>query len=102
MDFTWSIWPIVKRRLRRQENARGEWSVVDLVRGYRICRYNHEAHGGTHVHFPEHGPSSDIIELEDAHAAEMVMRRYHEEHQEFDLKKLQGVIEQWRSASAAD
>lgn len=94
------MWPIVKWRLRRQESRRGEWSVLDPLRGYRICRYYHARHGGTHVYHPENGPAIGPVPLTKPQEAETVMRRYHEKHETFDLRKLEREIEQWRSESA--
>ena len=90
----------MKLRLRRQETSRGEWSVLDTLRGYRICRYNHLHHEGTHVHHPENDPPLATVDLATPAEAEIVMRRYHEEHDTFDLGKMQEVIERWRSESA--
>lgn len=91
----------MKLRLRRQESSRGEWSVLDRVRGYRICRYNHPHHGGTHVHHPETSVPLATVDVEAAHEAEAVMRRYDDTHDAFELTKLQEVIKTWKSESAA-
>lgn len=91
----------MKLRLRRQESVRGEWSVLDLVRGYRICQYNHPHHGGTHVHHPETSAPRALVDVDTMREAEIVMRRFHEEHDTFDVKKLQEVIDAWKSESAA-
>lgn len=90
----------MKLRLRRQETGRGEWSVLDPLRGYRICRYNHTHHEGTHVHHPENGPPLSTVDLATPQEAEIVMRRYHEQHATFDLTNLKEVIDTWRSESA--
>ncbi len=90
----------MKLRLRRQVSVRGEWSVLDLVRGYRICHYNHRHHGGTHVHHPESSAPLAAVAVESAQEAEAVMRRYHDKYDAFDLAKLVEVIETWKSESA--
>jgi hypothetical protein len=73
--------------------------VLDPRRGYRICRYHHAKHGGTHVHYPETAAPMAIVELSKPQEAEAIMLRYHAEHDAFDFEKLQEVIEKWRSAS---
>lgn len=85
--------------MRRQETGRGEWSVLDPIRGYRICRYNHRYHDGTHVHQPENAPPLGAVDLDTPKEAEAVMRRYHEENEPFDLAGLREVIKQWKSES---
>lgn len=74
--------------------------MLDPLRGYRICRYNHGHHEGTHVHHPENDPPLATLDLATPQEAETVMRRYHEKHDAFDLDHLQEVIETWRSESA--
>lgn len=88
--------------MRRQETDRGEWSVFDPLRGYRICRYNHPHHGGTHVHHPENDRPVGPVDLNTPQEAEAVMRRYHERHDAFALNKLKEVIATWRSESGDD
>ncbi len=92
----------MKLRLRRQENDRGEWSVLDRVRGYRICRYNHRHHDGTHVHFPETSEPLAPVDVASADEAVAVMTAYHGEHDSFALDRLQEVITTWKSASDAE
>ena len=91
----------MKLRLRRQESSRGEWSVLDPIRGYRICRYNHAHHGGTHVHHPENDPPVAPVDLATPRDAETVMHRFDEKHDAFDLKHLHEVIKTWKSESGA-
>ena len=92
---------MVKLRLRRQETGRGEWSVYDPIRRYRICRYDHAHHGGTHVHHPENATPLATVDIETPQEAETVMRRYHETHESFELKQLHEVIHTWKSESGA-
>lgn len=92
----------MRLRLRRQGNDRGEWSVLDLARGYRICRYNDHHHGGTHIHFPETGDAADLVDVSSAAEAESLLRAYHDAHDHFDPDRFQEVYRRWRSASDAD
>jgi hypothetical protein len=90
----------VKLRLRRQETGRGEWSVFDPLRGYRLCRFNHLHHEGTHVHHPENEVPLASVDVNTPQEAEIVMRRYHDQHEAFNLTKLKEVIDTWKSESA--
>lgn len=90
------------RWLRRTENDHGEWSVTDLRRGYRICRYNHGSHEGVHVHHPIDadpvlavGPEA----IPSAAAAEHLARRYADEHEVLEADTFQEVVDAWRSGS---
>jgi kynurenine formamidase len=47
--------------LKEVDNAAGEWSVTDLQRGYRICRFNHQSHSGTHLHAPILATAGDNV-----------------------------------------
>lgn len=83
--------------LERHGNASGEWCVADLRRAYRVCNYNHERHGGPHIH--ARGGRTVAVGVPSAHAAERIMRRFAEEHDAFDLEAFRKEVERWKSAS---
>ncbi len=91
----------MKLRLRKQETGRGEWSILDQARGYRICHFNHPHHGGTHIHYPETSSDLETVDIGTPQEAEQVMRLYHELHDAFNLVKLTEVIQAWKSVSDA-
>lgn len=89
----------MKWRLRRQENDGGEWSVFDPALDYRICRYNHQHHRGTHLHHPSASRAGPRLEVASAGEADAIMRRYQARHTSFDLAKLKQEIRTWKSES---
>ena len=70
---------------------------MDLVRGYRVCAYNHEKHGGTHVHRDLGGGEIFPVNLESADEAEVVMGRFARISRAFDEKGFREVVRKWRS-----
>lgn len=90
------------RWLERVENRFGDWSFTDLRLDYRVCAYNHGAHGGVHVHHPIHGDPVGTVPLEDPWEAERVVRRYAVGGDAFTLDAFVEVIERWRSGSSGD
>lgn len=89
----------MKRWLRVQENTAGEWSVTDLMRGYRVCAYNEDAHQGVHVHHPIKDGDTRPTRIEDRREAEAVVRLYASEHEWFTWKTFEECVERWRSES---
>ena len=88
------------RWLRRETNATGEWTVVDLQRGYRICAYHVHHHGGVHIHVPENGPVVATVDIPDARQAERIVRAYARNHRSFHLASFLKEVTRWRSASS--
>lgn len=89
----------MRRWIIRQENAVGEWTVIDMQNGYRICAFNEEAHGGVHVHFPLRGPALKTVDVPDPRAAEAIMTRYAKTHDGFSMASFLAEVKRWRSAS---
>lgn len=89
----------MKWRLRRQENAGGEWSVLDPSLDYRICRYNHQHHHGTHLHSPSDAGAGPSLNVGSAAEADAIMRRYHANHGTFTLENLKQEVKTWKSES---
>ena len=86
----------MSRWIEVQENAVGEWSVIDARLDYRICRYNVREHGGTHVHHPIRaaaGPTVPIVDLEDAREC---AERYEREFDRFELEQFLELIQAWK------
>ena len=89
----------MKWRLRRQENEAGEWCVLDPSLDYRICRYNHEHHHGTHLHHPSDAGAGPNLNVGSAAEADAIMRRFHTKHGTFNLEKLKREVKTWKSES---
>lgn len=90
------------RWLRRRDAGKGgEWSVADLQRGYRLCAYNHDEHGGPHIHIQGKGGKDQVepTDIATSGEAEAVIRAYAEELDHFDLKRFRERVRTWRSAS---
>lgn len=73
--------------------------MIDLLRDYRICRYNHQIHAGTHLHAPIPGQVISSVDIESEAEASQVIRLYAESHDVFDLDSFQEVVHEWKSAS---
>lgn len=86
------------RWLKHRRTGRGEWSVTDLRRDYRVCNYNDEHHGGPHLHHPVTGPVVATLDVTEAEA-DLVARRYAEGHATFHLERYQETLNTWRSES---
>lgn len=89
----------MRQLLRRKENDAGEWSATDLVRNYRICRYNDRAHGGTHVHHPIESEAGQNLELASLAEAVEIIELFAAESDSFDLDLLREVVRRWKSGS---
>lgn len=85
--------------LQRRENARGEWTVVDLRLGYRVCAYNHRLHGGTHVHSDLSEGEVFPVEIPDRRQAEALMLHYGLVTNRFDRRRFEEVLGTWRFES---
>ncbi len=86
------------RWLKRRSTGRGEWSVADLDREYRICNYNDEHHGGPHIHVPINGTVVGNTALTESEA-DLMVRRYASKHESFDFAKFNQEVSTWRSES---
>lgn len=99
MQLTWSLRPIVKWRLRRQENPGGEWALFDPSLDYRICRYNHAHHHGTHLHHPSDARAGPSLNVGTAGEAEVIMNRYRANYESLNLENLKREVKTWKSES---
>ncbi|MBI2078452.1 MAG: hypothetical protein HYT80_08820 [Euryarchaeota archaeon] len=86
------------RWLKRRSTGRGEWSVADLHRDYRMCNYNDEHHGGPHIHVPINGPVVGVAALTESEA-DLMVRRYGSTHEAFDLASFNQEVITWKSES---
>lgn len=89
----------MERWLRVTDNGHGEWSILDLERGYRICSFNHSTHGGVHLH---HGAASRRVAITRLADALAVVRRYAAEHEAFDPDRFETVVKTWNSGPSTD
>lgn len=89
----------MERWLRIADNGHGEWSVLDLDRGYRICSFNHLAHGGPHLHY---GVAVWPLQILDLRHAVQLARAYASHHEGFEWKRFKEVHDEWRSGPSTD
>lgn len=85
--------------LVRHANEHGEWCITDLRRTTRVCAYNHEAHGGTHVH--ARGRRTIPVDIATAEEAERIVRAYAADHDAYEPGAFRKEVERWRSASTS-
>lgn len=88
--------------LKVNENPGEEWCVTDLKRDFRICNYNHQAHGGPHLHAPIGARASEAVPVRTASDAEAFARAFAAAHKEFSLKAYRGQVKKWKSALKSD
>ena len=73
--------------------ANGLWRTYGAAIG---SAGNHEAHGGTHLHFPLDGPVIGPIDIDGEADAADVIRAYAANHDSFDLVMFREVTREWR------
>lgn len=73
--------------------------MTDLVRDYRVCHFNHQAHGGPHLHAPIGARASLPLPLRSCAEAEALVRAYAARHPSFSARTFQEQAKAWRSAS---
>lgn len=83
----------------RRRNKRDEWTVIDLLRNYRICHYNHDTHAGAHLHAPIEGPAFAHVHVGSEAEASQIIRAYAQSHDAFDMDSFQEVVRRWKSES---
>lgn len=88
------------RRFRVRDAGHGEWSVLDMVLGYRICNFHDARHGSVHVHETPTGPAAARLPDIGRLRAESLMRRYARKHARFDVELLRKEVRVWRSSSS--
>jgi hypothetical protein len=92
----------VPKWLKVNENPGQEWCVTDLKRDYRICNFNHQAHGGPHLHFPIDSRASEAVPVRTAIEAEAFARIFAAAHTSFSFQAYQEQVRTWKSASRND
>lgn len=83
--------------LRLGGNDRGEWSVADLWRDYRVCTYNHAAHGGAHIHHPLDAPAEPLPVALTRRQATAAVVAYAGKFEYFDALMFLDEVKRWRS-----